>query len=220
MQQKLSKAWQLFDSGEYSASESLYLDCFHQVNASEHEAYLSVLMGLIYVESFLTKYDAAREYAELLVNAAQNEEERHVAIHQLGMVERMAGNYGEAMNLFRQEAEVILAAFPDSDLRLSANLYERAYVELKIGNINSAEELMSMSMEHAKTAKDNISIGCSYRGMGEILRVRGDTGRSIQCFRKAISAFSEAGDLIAVEEVKAMAEIDTLSGQSLSQPVG
>ena len=217
MQQKLSKAWQLFDLGEYTASESLYLECFNQVGDSKREEYLSVLMGLIYVESFLKKYDEAREYAKLLVNAAQNEEERHIAIHQFGMVERMAGNYGEAMWLFLQEAELILETFPNADLPLSANLYERAYVELKIGNIDSAEGLMNMSMEHAKIAKDNMSIGCSYRGMGEILQVRGVTDRAHDCFKKAIYAFSEAGDQIAVEEVKAMAE---MLEQSLSQPIG
>lgn len=208
MQEELVKAWQLFDLGELAASESLYLDCFRQVSDANHEAYMSVLLGLIYVESFLEKYDEARNYAKLLVNTVQNEEEKHIAIHQFGMVERMAGNYCEAMKLFQQEADLIHMAFPDEELLLAANLYEQAYIELKMGNVDSAEEIMNLSMKHAKLAEDNICIGCSYRGMGEILKTRGDTERAMHCFEIAIEAFSEAGDLVAVEEVKAVAGMD------------
>lgn len=208
MRKDLEKAWQLFDLGELAASESLYLDCFRQVSNANHEEYMSVLMGLIYVESFLEKYDEARKYARFLVNTAQNEEEKHIAIHQFGMVERMAGNYCEAMKLFQQEADLIRMAFPDEELLLAANLYEQAYIELKMGNVDSAEEIMNLSMEHAKSAKDHICIGCAYRGMGEILNTRGDTERATHCFEIAMDAFSEAGDLAAVEEVKAVAGMD------------
>lgn len=207
MQEKLAKAWQLFDSGAVDAAETVYLDCYRQVNAANHEVYTSVLMGLIYVESFLEKYDEARKYAEILVRIANSDEEKHVAIHQSGMVERMAGNYSDAKTLFQQEVELIHMAFADNDLLLSANFYEQAYVELKTGSIDLAEEIMRLSLEHAIKAKDSICIGCAYRGMGEIIKVRGDAVHAMQWFYKAIEAFSDAGDLIAVEEVKVLAEI-------------
>lgn len=43
---------------------------------------------------FLEKYDYARNYAGQLLKLASNNEELHVALHQSGMVERMAANYG------------------------------------------------------------------------------------------------------------------------------
>lgn len=207
MQEKLAKAWLLFDSGALDAAESVYLDCYRQVNSVNHEIHTSVLMGLIYIESFLEKYDEARKYAEILVKIANCDEEKHVAIHQYGMVERMAGNYSGAKTLFQQEAELIHVAFSDNDLILSANFYEQAYVELKTGNIDLAEEIMKLSLEHAMKAKDNVCIGCAYRGMGEIIKVRSNAELAMQWFYKAIEAFSDAGDLIAVEEVKTLAEI-------------
>lgn len=207
MKEKLAKAWQLFDSGAIDTAEAVYLDCYRQVNSADHEVYTSVLLGLIYVESFLEKYDEARKYAEILVKISNSDEERHVAIHQYGMVERMAGNYSDAKALFQQEAKLINMAFPNNDVILSANFYEQAYVELKIGNINLAEEIMKLSLEHAIKAKDSICIGCAYRGMGEIVNVRGSAVLAMQWFNKAIEAFSDAGDLIAVEEVKALAKI-------------
>lgn len=207
MQEKLSKAWQLFDSGAFSESESVYLDCYRQVNTANHEVYTSVLMGLIYVKSFLKKYDDARKYAEILVSIANSDEEKHMAIHQYGMVERMAENYRNAKTLFQKEAELIHMAFADNALMLSANFYEQAYVELKTGNIDLAEEIMKLSLELAIKSKDNICIGCAYRGMGEVIKVRGNAVQAMQWFYKAIEAFSDAGDLIAVEEVKNLAEI-------------
>lgn len=207
MKEKLDKAWQLFDSGAIETAETVYLECYRQVNSTDHEVYISVLMGLIYVESFLEKYDEARKYAEILIRIANSDEERHIAIHQYGMVERMAGNYSDAKTLFQREAELIHMAFADNDLILSANFYEQAYVELKIGNIDLAEKIMKLSWEHAIKAKDSMCIGCACRGMGEIFKVHGNTELAMQWFCKAIKAFSDAGDLIAVEEVKVLAEI-------------
>ena len=207
MQEKLAKAWQLFDSGELAKAESLYLDCFRQAHSNNHREYITVLMGLIYVESALTRYDEARKYAEVLLGAAYTDEERRIAVHQCGMVERMAGNYYEAKKLFQQEVELIHKAFSDDNLRLAANFYEQAYIDLKTGNVDSAEEIMNLSLEFAKAAKDDICIGCACRGMGEIMKMRSNNEQALQWFLKAIEAFLDAGDLIAVEEVKALAEI-------------
>ena len=207
MQEMLSKAWQLFDSGAIDTAEALYLDCYGQVSVSNHEIYTSVLMGLIYVESSMKKYDEARKYAELLVRIADNDEDRHVAIHQYGMVERMAGNFSKSKILFQQEAELIRAAFSDDDLRISANYYEQAYVEMKMGNLNFAEETMTLALEYAIKAKDSICIGCACRGMGEIVKVRSNSEQAKLWFDKAIDAFGDAGDLIAVEEVRNLARI-------------
>ena len=102
---ELYNAWQLFDSGAVDAAESVYLDCYRKVNSANHEVYTSVLLGLIYVESSLKKYDEAQKYAEILVRIANSDEERHVAIHQYGMVERIAGNYSNAKKLFQQESQ-------------------------------------------------------------------------------------------------------------------
>ena len=57
-------------------------------------------MGLIYVESFLEHFTEARTYASQLIACAIDHEEKHIAIHQAGMIERMAGAYDKAMNLF------------------------------------------------------------------------------------------------------------------------
>ena len=207
MQGKIAEAWNLFDKGDFSKAEAIYRECLKEVDANEYETYAAVLMGLIYTQSFQEKYDDARDYAKELMEIAPNEEELHIAMHQAGMVERMAGDYDEAMKLFCQEEEVIQRAFPKDDLRIATNLYEQAYVNMKMGKIERAEQLMMCSLEHAKTAEDAMCIGCAYRGLGEIMNSCEKGVQAQEYFGQAIKAFEIAGDRIAVEEVERMKTI-------------
>ena len=49
-------------------------------------------MGLIYVESFLEHFEEARTYISRLIASAIDPEVKHIAVHQAGMTERMAGD--------------------------------------------------------------------------------------------------------------------------------
>lgn len=201
MQEKIEEAWRLFDIGEFVASDEIYQECLSEVNKDDYGIYSSVLMGLIYTQSFQEKYDEARNYAKQLIEIVPNEEELHIALHQAGMVERMAGQYEKAMELFCQEEAVIHRMFPDDDLRIAANLYELAYVNMKRGSLDLAEQVMMSSLEHAKKAKDAMCIGCAYRGLGEIMNVSERMELARDYYAYAIKAFEDAGDEIAVTEV-------------------
>lgn len=200
----LQLAWKKFDAGDYVGAEALYLACLQQTSASDTERYIAVLMGLVYTESFLEKYDEARQYGRRLLHEAKNAADQHVALHQLGMVERMAGNWPEAMQLFLEEERVLCASFPDDDLRLAANLYEQAYVYFRLAELAKAESIMRVSLDRAAAAKDDMCMGCSFRGLGEILKADGRTDEATACFGKAIAAFTKAGDRIAVDEIRKM----------------
>ena len=65
-EEKLAEAWRLFDIGDYAASEKIYQECLKEINTDDYETYASVLMGLVYTQSFLEKYDEARNYAKHL----------------------------------------------------------------------------------------------------------------------------------------------------------
>ena len=204
MEEKLAKAWQLFDRGEYSVSEAIYLECLNQTSETDYENYSAILMGIIYTKSFTGKYDEARAYACRLLNIAPNEEEKHIALHQAGMVERMAENYDEALELFLQEAEIIHTAFPEDDLRIATNLYEQAYAHMKMGDTDNAKQIMNLSLQHAEKSGDAMCIGCAYRGLGEIMSDCGNIEQANKYYKQAIEAFELTGDMIAVDEVKTM----------------
>lgn len=118
------------------------------------------------------------------------------------MTERMAGAYDNAMNLFLQEEALIEKYFPDDALARSANLYEQGYVSMKLHDFSPAEKNMLSALDFAEKLNDLISIGCAYRGLGEILKSSDKAEDAAVYFEKAIIAFQKAGDTYGVEEVK------------------
>lgn len=201
--ESLAKAWEKFDHGDYTGAESLYLFCYEQISQTDTQSLTATLMGLVYVETFLKKYNEARKYGYLLLNEAKNNEEKHIAIHQLGMVERMAGNYSKAMELILQEKRLLFSYFPDDPQRMSANLYEQGYVALNTSNYAHAEKMMRMSLECGIRAADDMCIGCAYRGLGDIMRIVGQMASAKEYYAKAAKSFEKTGDLIAVQELAA-----------------
>lgn len=202
MGEKTAAAWKLFEERRYSEAESLYLECLNE--GAQPDTYRSALMGLVYVECFLENFDGARKYAARLVQDAQNEEERHIALHQSGMVERMAGKYQEAMALFLREAELLRTVFPEEAMLAATNRYEQGYVTFKMGALDDAEGLLRQSLADAKKAEDPMCIGCACRALAEVMDVKGERELRDSFCEKAIRAFEAAGDSIAVEEVRAL----------------
>ena len=99
---------------------------------------------------------------------------------------------------------MIQRVFPEDHLRIATNLYEQAYVNMKSGELELAENIMMQSLEHAQIADDTMCIGCAYRGLGEIMDLCGKNALAQEYFDQAIEAFKIAGDIIAVKEVEDM----------------
>ena len=204
---QLTTAWKLFDSGDAAGAEALYLQCLVHADTLENDALSFLYMGLIYAEGFLGKFQEARLYAKLLLQCAKNKKAMHTALHQSGMIERMAGNYVEAMAFFRQEIALIQDAFPKDDMLFAANLYEQGILHMNMNDLAQARERMQCSLTYALASQDTMCIGCSYRGLGEILCRSGQFSPADTCFLNAISAFQSAGDLVAVQEVENMRSV-------------
>lgn len=61
---------------------------------------------------------------------------------------------------------------------------------------------MSKALKIAQQAKDEICIGCSYRGLGEVYAALGDFDKAKKNFSFSLKAFEQAGDRFAALEVK------------------
>lgn len=198
----ISEAWSLFDQKKYADSRAIYNKCYSMLDKEDIAFECSILMGLIYVESFSENFDKARDYAKKLIGMAQSNEDRHIYLHQLGMVERMAQNYDTALDIFVDEEGIIHDQFPDDYNSLSANLYEQGYVMLKKGMPDEAKSLMERSISFAEKSGDPMCEGCAYRGMGEIYASEGKNALAKEFFLKAILSFTKAEDSIAVKEIE------------------
>ena len=72
-----------------------------------------------------------------------------VAVHQLGLVERMVERYEEAQLLFQLEVKLLKDYNIESALNWLANYYEQGYVVLLMNNPQLAEQLMHQSLQLA-----------------------------------------------------------------------
>lgn len=203
LQDDIVRAWALFDSGDYAASAALYRELWAHC-PPDHDLQRAILMGLIYVQCFTEDFPSARQYANILLQESLDADERHVALHQFGMVERMAGNYPEAQRLFLLEAEILRASFPEDAMRCSANLYEQGYVQLQSGDFVRAEAMLLASLTHASAADDPMCTGCACRALAELAKAQHHPEAFQYYGEQAIAAFREAGDAIAVKEVQTL----------------
>lgn len=204
LKEQLNQAFELFDKGYLGEAEELYNECLRKISNTNSDEYTQGLHGLGYVMVSLCKYDEARShYNELIKIALSNEDKVNhcIAIHQLGMVERMAEKFDEALKLFQSEADLLGKYKIESALNWSANFYEQGYVNLKMKNLKKAEHLMGESLKFAKKSEDNVCIGCAYRGYGEIYQAKGNKLLAKQSFHYAKEIFKEANDNIAIQEI-------------------
>lgn len=201
--EKLDLAWQLYDEGNYAESEKLYEDCLRE---SGTEPPVSILMGLIYVKCSLRKFDEARVHGHALLRIAEKADalDLHIALHQNGMIERMAENYDQALQLFIEEEQIIHRDFPGDSMRIAVNLYEQAYVLHKQGCNAEALALMDRSLQQAIRSADPMTIACSHRGMGEIEKALGHAETAVCHFQQSIASFRQADDALGVAEVETL----------------
>ncbi|WP_052131655.1 tetratricopeptide repeat protein [Planococcus sp. CAU13] len=202
---KINEAFDLFEQGEFEKAEAIYLACLEDLADGTSDAYKAILYGLGYVKSHQGEMEKAKQYfneVREIAAAEADKKEEAMALHQMGMVERMAGEYEKALRLFTAEAEIWKRHFPDFHIGFSANCYERGYIALKQKQHEEASRLLQTSLEYAKAANDPVAEGCAYRGLGEIELVKRRIDQAKVYFQQARSSFEEAGDALGVAEIQ------------------
>lgn len=63
---------------------------------------------------------------------------------------------------------------------------------------------MNKFLEYAQLCDDQVCLGCSYRGLGAVYKSNGNNTYATDWYERAITAFEEANDQIAVREIKAL----------------
>src|SRR5699024_9483112 len=170
---------------------------------NKSDQYKTALNGLGFVYAHKKEFEKARKiYLELrtIAQSNLNVQDEHIAIHQLGMVERMAENYSKAQELFDEEQKILKQSLPNFYMGFAANYYEQGYILLKKNFLEKAEEIMKKSLEYSRRSGDPISLGCSLRGLGEIFVAKCEIGKAKTCFKQSIEAFDEGKDETAVNE--------------------
>lgn len=191
----LGDVWSAIDEGRYDAAETL-LERDDELSKSP-----AGQMARGYIFAFRGQFDEARQVYGRLRETALAQPERireHIAVHQLGMVERMAGRYEEALALFEEEHDLI---DPDADHALAVNAYELGNVALLLGRLDDAERELTRCLHLARTGDDPVALGCAWRGLGDLAVAREDFEAASSAYAHAKEAFREADDERALREI-------------------
>ncbi|MFN3265217.1 MAG: hypothetical protein ACK41E_00080 [Deinococcales bacterium] len=192
----LERAWAAFEAEDFAKAER----DFRHARLEPHLA-LQARCGLVYVFARTGRFEAARSECHLLRLEAQsqnNPSNEYVALHQLGMVERMAGELQTALGIFQQERQMI-ATLKNPPLAVSANAYEQGIICGKLGRYPEAREFLSVALEQARLCGDPIAEACAYRGLGEIAT---NPTMKKAMFLQSLAAFQRGGDAIGAAEIE------------------
>ena len=131
----------------------------------------------------------------------------HIGLHQKAMVYREMNHYDEAMYYIQKERRVIDEHFEEDALRLSANLYEEGYIGMLKGNdVEDTKHIMMCALKYAKISKDETSIACSYRGLGEIYGRAHNYEKAHESLNYAKKYFIKVGHAGAIQEIDDLLE--------------
>jgi tetratricopeptide (TPR) repeat protein len=200
----LERAFLAFDDQRLEEAEILYRQVLAQA-LPDTEDYRNATFMLGFVKSHLGEFDEARQlYQSLLQDAQQRNETRAIGIqlHQLGMVERLAKNYEQASVFFDREYTHLQTHLPNFYAGFSANAYERGYIQLLQGNVETAKSLLDESLRMADLAQDPICRACALRGLGEVALKQSHPQQARTYWQESQDAFREGGDEKGADEIQ------------------
>lgn len=190
----IEQAWNAFDAGDFEKARTLYEEHLEQHPGDEQARF-----GLGYVYVNLGHYEEAEElYQGLYQEALESQDPRgHQAMHQIGMLRRVQGDYAGALTAFEQEKLLI----PDDAFPRAINTYELGMCHLRLGNTEKASVELHTSLFYAQRSTDLIAQACAYRGIGELHLAQDNYTEAQPAFLEAIRCFEAAGEKRGVEDI-------------------
>lgn len=194
----LQDVWLAIDERRYEQAESLL--------CSDAEVFPTRAgqMALGYIYAHTARCDEARRVFANLREQHRGDEWEHIAVHQQGRVERLAGRCEDALKFFTEERDLI-ADTADAH-KLAVNALEAAQCHLKLGQYAEARDFLTQSAETAKTNDDPETLARAERALGELSVREGHPAAARVHFERAVVAFEQAEDEFGVRETQAMLE--------------
>ncbi|GAA5514831.1 hypothetical protein Dcar01_03592 [Deinococcus carri] len=197
----LGDVWQAIDEGRFADARAL-LEADPALLASDPGQ-----MALGYALAHEGQFDEAREVYGRLRAAHAGQPWEHVPLHQLGMVERRAGDPAAALRLFGEELALI-ERLPEDEraFKRAVNGYELGVNRLALGQVAEARATLAAALADAQQADDPMTLGCVHRALGNMAVQTGDLAGAQAEYEQAATFFEEAGDERAAAEVRGRRE--------------
>lgn len=201
---KLQNALNAIEKGRLKQAEILLLECIDKIEDQTTEPYKQTIHGLAFVKSESGNFSEAQElYFELLRMAREegNQQEEAIALHQLGMVQRLAGNDEQALHYLKEERNIYLSLGDNFHLGLAANFYEQGIIFMRNDQLQLAEQAMGSALEHGTQADDLTIVGHASDRLGDILARQDNKKEAFELYQRSLTAFQQSGNEQAVKRI-------------------
>lgn len=158
-------------------------------------------MALGYLYAHTGRFDEARQVFTNLREQHRGDVWEHIPVHQLGRVERLAGQHEAALELFTAELGLI-RKLDGAQHELAVNALERSISLRALTLTEEARDALDDCVRHAGL-NDPETLGRAERELGELSLVEGHPEAAKLHFERAIVAFKESEDDFAVRELEA-----------------
>ncbi|MFC3831894.1 MULTISPECIES: tetratricopeptide repeat protein [Deinococcus] len=199
----MQRGWNLIAQDDYAAAEQSFRAVLadpETINTQRYEA----RFGLGYCLAHTGNVDDARDiYTQLRheARAGASALPEHVVLHQIGMVERLAGDWEAAARCF-QEERTMIEGLGNDPLAVAINAYELGFVALHLGHTEESKTHFEESLESAWRTTDSITLGCAHRGLGDWHAKYGERSEALRHWAAAERAFTSAGADSAVQDIQ------------------
>ena len=197
---ELAAGWAAFHAEDFEAAE----EAFWQSDGTPSVT-REARGGLVYVYARTGRFIEAREGCEALrleAVALGDLALEYAALHQLGIVERLAGQFETALEVFASERTVI-ASLGQPPLARCANAFESGVLHAKLGRLKLGRDWLRIALESAQLTGD---LGAQ----ASVLRALGEVASNVTMRRALLTqsraAFVEHGDRDSALEVEALLE--------------
>lgn len=194
----LHDIWTAIDEGRYADAERL-LEADAELGAGR-----AGQMALGHIYTHTGRFDEARALFTALREAAREEADdwEHIAVHQLGLLERAAGDLPGALAHF-QEEERLIQALGDRPHKRAVNACALGLTALAMNDLEAARTHLECSLEQARRQDDPEALGAAEQGLGDLCLAEGEAGAAREHYLKAQAAFEDAEDEAALRELAA-----------------
>ncbi|CAF2582429.1 unnamed protein product [Rotaria sp. Silwood2] len=143
-------------------------------------------LGMLLIK--LGKFEKAEHVYRALFSLNTDENEKALLYHQLGLIKRNQGDYGEALSSYKQALEIYQKSRSSDDLDLATTYNNMGQVYNNMGNYAEALSYYEKSLEiyQHNLPDDHPSLAILYNNIGLVHKNMGDYDQALKSHEKAL----------------------------------
>ena len=170
--------------------------------SNRHKFQIALNKGIIKMN--LNNYDEAQhdmESALLIGKKTENLYKQARALHQLGILAKLRGDYDNATELFREELRKCSSLMPSYYSDLSYNFYEQGDVKMLAGDFVDAKMYFNHALVFAETETNYHGVGLAAKALGRLSITVNCHKEALEYFHKSYENFKLAEDQESIESI-------------------